>query len=540
MGKLLLLLFSCLPFLLQGQIVDTPPTSILVRFQENIDAEKFVHRSFTTARTNMDLQIERRVSKILNIYKLQFDPSIEAEEVIQALKKRREVLSVGYDTPVTYRNTTPNDELYERQWNLERINLPKVWDETTGGKTANGDEIVVAVLEKGITLDHPDIVGNLWRNSFEIENNEIDDDGNGYVDDYLGLNLEDGTDNHPRLNHGTQVAGIIGAKGNNNTGMAGINWDIKILFLSSVDLTSEAIEAYEYIYNLRKLYNETNGREGAFIVANNNSFGWDNTRPEDLQFGLELCEMYNIMGSVGILSVGAGPNRDADVEMVGDTPTNCASRFFIGVTSTNQQDNKSSDGGYGATSIDIGAPGEEIQAPDGRDRYCSCSGTSFAAPHVTGAIGLMYSIPCSQLATDAIDNASGTARFIKDVLLSGTDALNSLQSRTVSGGRLNVLNSLNNLQAYCGNNEGDQLTISEVFPIPASNQLTIAYATADFDPHQFYIANALGQIVREKTISPPRFATPMLIEDITGLASGVYFLTLQRGEDKVTRRFLVR
>lgn len=539
MNRLFAVLLLFLPFMVSAQLNEASPY-FLVRFQSDMDGKAFIEKYQSTARSKTNLRIARRVSKLLNIYKVAYNPSIDGDGIIQKLRRERQVLSAGYDTPATYRNTIPNDELYERQWNLEKINLPQVWDETTGGKTANGDDIVIAVLEKGIDIDHPDIAASIWTNKAEIPDNGIDDDNNGYTDDFQGLNMEDLTDNHPVLQHGTQVAGIIGARTDNNIGIAGINWDAKILFLSSVDLTSEAIEAYEYLYDLRKKYNDTKGREGAFIVANNNSFGWDNTRPEELQFGVELCEMYDLMGAVGILSVGAGPNNDVNVDQTGDTPTNCESRFFIGVTSTNQNDEKSDDGGYGTSSIDIGAPGEQIRASTAADDYCNCSGTSFAAPHLTGAIGLLYSIPCSQLANDAINNASGTARFLKDIILAGTDPIASLQSRTVSGGRLNVLKALNNLQAYCGNQGGEQLAINEIYPIPADATLTIKYETPDFEPYQVYISNVIGQVIQRETIIPPRFSTPVKTMNVIGLSTGVYFITLHRGDSKVTERFFVR
>lgn len=539
MNKLLVLLVTLLSYYSLSQQEASISDTILIRFQEGVNGAAFIEQFQPTSRSPIQFKVERQVSKLLNIYKVRHTSAMTGDDLIPILQRQRAIINVGYDTPATYRSVTPNDDLYDRQWNLERIGLPEVWEETTGGTTANGDEIVLAVLEKGITIDHPDIIASIWTNEAEIPDNGIDDDNNSYIDDYQGLNMEDLTDNHPVLIHGTQVTGIIGASTNNEIGIAGINWDIKILFLSSVDLTSEAIEAYEYIYNLRKKYNDTRGREGAFIVANNNSFGWDNTRPEELQFGVELCEMYDLLGSVGVLSVGAGPNNDVNVDQVGDTPTNCSSRFFIGVTSTNREDEKSEDGGFGTASIDIGAPGEEIRATSG-DEYCNCSGTSFAAPHLTGAIGLLYSIPCSQLAGDALNNASGTARFMKDIILAGTDPIASLQSRTVSGGRLNVLAALDNLQTYCGNDEGARLQINSLAPIPADQELVVEYETPDFEPYLLYITNTIGQLVYEETISPPRFAIPSKTVNVAGLSAGIYLLTIQRGGNKVTEKFVVR
>lgn len=529
------------PLLLIGQNRTTiPKMDILVRFQDQVNVEDFIDHFQANSRMKMNFEIKRQISQVLNIYSLEYKGQSEMGDlIINTLAKNKEVIDIGYDTPLTYRNSTPNDEFFGEQWNLEKIQLPQVWEETTGGTTANGDKIVIAVLEKGIELDHPDLLGNIWRNEKEIPNNNRDDDNNGYVDDYFGLNLDDLTDNHPVLSHGTQVSGIIGAKTDNGIGMAGINWDAQILFMSGVDLASEVILAYEYLYNMRKRYNETDGREGAFIVVNNNSFGWDNTRPEDLRMGVELCQMYDVMGEVGILSVGAGPNNDVDVEIVGDTPTNCTSKYFIGVTSTDEQDEKSRDGGFGGLSIDIGAPGERIKATNRGEEYGSFSGTSFATPHVTGALGLMYSIPCGQLANDAISNASQTAIFLKNVLLLGTDPIRGLEDRTVSGGRLNVFKAMTNLQAYCGTNEGEKLAITRLFPNPTSDKLTLEYETADFEEYRLIISNTLGQTVFERKIIPPRFATSVINEDLSWLSPGIYTLTIQRNATFVSQRFVV-
>ena len=190
MRRILLLFFFCFPLFVQSQAINLP-TSILVRLQEGIDATAFINQSNNLARNRMDLRIERQVSKLFNIYKIAFNPAIDGITIIQSLQNRREVVAVGYDAPVTYRNTIPNDDLYKDQWNLEKIGLPTVWETTTGGKTVNKDEIVVAVLDRGFHMDHPDLVDNIWTNADEIPNNGIDEDKKGYIDDYVGLNLQD-------------------------------------------------------------------------------------------------------------------------------------------------------------------------------------------------------------------------------------------------------------------------------------------------------------------------------------------------------------
>ena len=164
MNKLLILLFCFLSTITYSQNTDQS-APLLVRFQEGVNGKAFIQQFQTSSRSGTDLQIERRVSKLLNIYKLKSTTSLANKNALESLKKRREVLSIGYDEPATYRNITPNDNLYEDQWNLEKINLPEVWSETRGGSTAKGDDIVVAILEMGITLDHPDIADNIWTNA---------------------------------------------------------------------------------------------------------------------------------------------------------------------------------------------------------------------------------------------------------------------------------------------------------------------------------------------------------------------------------------
>ncbi len=134
----------------------------------------------------------------------------------------------------------PNDVLYDEQWYLEQINAPEAWDTETGS-----DEIIIAVLDTGVDLDHPDLVSNLWKNVGEISRNSIDDDKNGYIDDVFGWDFVN-FDNMPipdtsvgasdeAVSHGSLIAGIIGAQGDNEIGVAGINWDIKIMSVRILD-----------------------------------------------------------------------------------------------------------------------------------------------------------------------------------------------------------------------------------------------------------------------------------------------------------------
>jgi subtilisin family serine protease len=152
---------------------------------------------------------------------------------------------------------------------LTRLKLGAI---TTGGLTVQGDTIVVAVIDCGADITHEDL--NFWKNYLEIPGNGIDDDTNGYVDDFDGWNAQSQTGVITSCSHGTHVSGIIGAIGNNTTGVVGVNWNVKIMPVQPSS-TNEAlvVAAYTYVYNMRRLYNQTNGAKGAFIVATNSSFG---------------------------------------------------------------------------------------------------------------------------------------------------------------------------------------------------------------------------------------------------------------------------
>lgn len=350
--------------------------------------------------------------------------------------------------------TTPNDTHYSQQWGMDKINMPAVWgDYSTGGTTHLGDKIVVAVIDDQFDLDHPDL--NFWVNNSEIPNDGIDNDNNAYQDDYLGWDVtslngdgDPGTNNFSTGSHATLVSGIIGAKGNNNTGVTGVNWDIEILPIrigSSGTTDADAFAAYSYAYNMRNRYNATFGARGAFIVATNSSFGIPNGLPS--QFPM-WCAMYETLGSVGILSCGAAPNKEENVETAGDIPTRCTSDYLVGVTSTDSNDNKVNPAGYGTTSIDIGAPGghlssnDEIFSTAGDDTYNSEWGTSYASPHVTGTIALMYAAACEDLMKLYRDYPAAVALQIKHFLLSGADQLSSLNGLVAEGRRLNALGAI--------------------------------------------------------------------------------------------------
>ena len=347
----------------------------------------------------------------------------------------------------------PNDPSYNQQWfhndaSDNDIDTPEAWDITTGGLTAFGDEIVVCVVEGGgAKWDQADIIENHWTNTNEIDGNGIDDDNNGYIDDIDGWNMTANSDAIAAGNHGTQVSSMIGAKGDNGIGITGVNWNVKIM---QVDMggVSEAnvIAAYTYPLKMRRLYNQTGGAQGAFVVATNSSWGTDNGQPSQAPL---WCAMYDTLGVAGIISCGSTANNNVNVDVVGDLPTACPSEYLISVTATNSSDVRTFSG-YGITTIDIGAPGEAVYLA-GNTNYGNTSGTSFASPCVAGGVALLYSAPCTSIMSITNANPATGAQLIRDYIFDGVDLVSNLQSEVVTGGRMNVKNSLDLLLNECSN-----------------------------------------------------------------------------------------
>ena len=532
----------------QQQLQSDRTNEIIVQLEPGVDVEKVIAEASAQLPGLSGLEWARPLAPRWGYHLLSFDKYEGNEPLAEWLARRPGVVSASWNKPLEFRGTVPNDPLFDKQWHIDRIGAPGVWDISVGGQTAKGDNIVVAVLEKGFDHTHEDLIDNIWTNPGEIPWDGIDNDGNGYIDDVYGWNFRNNTPFFSIERHGTNVLGIIGGRGNNDIGISGVNMDVKMMLLS-VNLPSEVIAAFDYIIQMRELYHSTNGEKGAFIVATNGSFGFDARKcSEQPVWGA----MYDPLGQAGILSVAATANQDWDVDDVGDIPTSCPSEFLLSVTSTDTSDIKVSNAAFGKNSIDLAAPGRlNITTDPFNQYYHTFGGTSSACPHVSGAIALLYSLPCSDLADLAHEQPAAAARLVRDAVLLNVDPLPTLKGKTVTGGRLNVFKSMEYLHAWCvakteERAAGDftETYLSEkklvrIFPNPVSGMLTIEYGNDGFTDVSVKVFNALGQEMDFPYTATTRpFEVQHIYIDVSAWSAGTYFVKLLGTDRKVVERFI--
>jgi serine protease len=457
MNRLLLFLVVCLPISAISQ-ESYVPGELMVQFSKKVDAKEQIH--LYSAENEIHLESVELLSETVNVYLIKFeDKDVNLGKCRALFYEQEGVVNAQYNHYVTIRETIPSDTIFPEQWHLRNtgqgggtvdadIDASDAWDVTTGGLTTHEDTIVVCVIEsQGVDIFHIDLKDNIWHNYAEIPDDGIDNDGNGYIDDFDGWNVSTDNDAVGAGSHGTQVAGMIGASGDNITGISGVNWNVKMMIIKgqNVGVESSVIEAYDYPLTMRKRYNESSGQEGAFVVATNASWGINNGQAADAPI---WCAMYDSLGVHGILNVGSTSNSNTNVDVQGDLPTTCPSDYLIGVTMTNNIDERAGSG-YGTTHVDLGAPGFGVRTTTTGDFYTNKNGTSFAAPLVTGAIALAYSTPCAEFINQAKLDPAGTALQMRNYILSSVDVIPSLVGEVATGGRLNVNNAIDSILSNC-------------------------------------------------------------------------------------------
>ncbi len=399
---------------------------VLVRFKTGI-AE--------TARNSARLTVagtRRKTFRTLEGLELIKLPSnLTARVAIEILQRHPDIL---YAEPNYILRTTnvPNDTRFSELWALSNfgqaggtagadIEAVAAWDLSTG--TSN---TIIAVIDSGVDYNHPDLSPNMFRNTADCNSNGIDDDGNGYIDDCYGIDTAN-NDSNPMddNNHGTHVAGTIGAVGNNNRGVVGINWDVRLLACKFVDssgsgTTGDAIDCLEYVKIMKD--------RGYNIVATSNSWGGGD-------YSQALFDAIEAQHQRGILFISAAGNGDffgfgLDNDQTSFYPCDYFLPNVICVASTTRTDSRSTFSNYGRRTVHIGAPGSDILSTIRNNSYSTLSGTSMATPHVSGVAALLKA-----------QEPSRDWRAIKNLILAGGDNIASMED-TVSQKRLNARGAL--------------------------------------------------------------------------------------------------
>jgi len=471
------------------------PGNLIVQTAENVDLEKLLR----TLPAQYEFKVNQLLASHMRAWLVEFDPySITQMDALNMVNRLDGITLAQNNHVIEMRSTVPNDPQFNQQWHHLNtgqtggtadadIDIDEAWDITTGGQNALGHDIVVCILE-GVNFSHNDLVQNRWSNPFEIPGNGIDDDGNGYIDDIYGWNVGNNTGNLTGGGHGTNVAGMIGARGDNNLGVVGANWNVKMMNVMGYTMTeASVVSAYNYPLTLRKRYNQTNGAEGAFVVSTNASWGIDNANPNNYPI---WCQFYDTLGKYGIVNCGATTNSNLNVDVSGDMPTACPSDYMIGVGRSDHNDNYA--GGYGLTTINFPAPGINVRTTQDGNAYTTTTGTSFASPLTAGVIALLYSIPCPNFMNIVLADPQAGSDLIFNALMDGVDPKANMVNSFVAGGRLNAKNSMDILMdATCSSCTPPlNPTISNI----TENSATFSYPeNEDVDTYFLYIRE-LGEV----------------------------------------------
>ena len=454
------------------------PKNLLVRFKDPKDMLKFKDLV-----SDNDLEIKKKYTLVpgLALIKVShngIDINDNAAlknnliEKINKIKKTKLVSYVEYDY-LKKSQKTPSDSAYVsgELWGLHNtgqnngtfdadIDAPEAWDITTG----SGD-VLVAVIDSGLHVTHQDLVNQLWVNEDEIPNNGKDDDNDGYIDNIHGIAplTGDGNLNDDATSHGTHVAGTIGASANDNGGHVGVAWNVKLMGIKVGEWwisTAATIDGIEFAV------------DHGVTVANCSYGGYNYS-----QAGFDA---YAAGGEAGIMFAVSSMNDSINNDTLPAYPASYDLECIISVAATDRRDELASFSNYGFEAVDLAAPGVDIYSTysDADDGYGDMSGTSMAAPHVTGVIALMRSL-----------QPSWTNLEIREQLLSSVDVLASLEGFVQTSGRLNAFKAVDGMASKVP--DGNM----QISIVPPSGSMLLAGAD-----QEFFVTVIDGEPVQNATV----------------------------------------
>lgn len=410
---------------------------------------------------------------------------------------------------------TPNDPMFGKLWGLVNNGTNEPTDEYGRNTRTNGvagadvsalaawslnkgsRNVVVAVIDTGVDYNHPDLVNNIWVNRNEVDGNGIDDDKNGYVDDYHGWNAEsDHGDPMDGNDHGTHCSGTIGASHNNGVGVAGVMDEVSIMgvkFLSNdgSGTLADAVEAIDYATKMN-------------VDIMSNSWGGGG-------FSQALFDSITAAKNKGIIFVAAAGNSTNDNDASPSYPASYQIENVISVASHTFNEELSSFSSYGKRTVHVAAPGQNILSTTPNNKYKVFSGTSMATPHVSGALGLLVA-----------QEGRMPLSAVKDRLVKTSTPVGAFRKKTLGGGRLNAYNLLTNTRpTRTGPNDNAWVSV------PLSEVIESAHP---------YLNNTRFS----KTLSYPGAKYIKVVVESYDFESGYDYLSLKDGKgslvEKVTGR----
>ena len=357
---------------------------------------------------------------------------LTTREAVELYKRDPNVLYAEPNYILHALDVFPNDPNFNHLWGLHNIaqtggntdadiDAPEAWQITTGSS-----DVIVGVIDTGVDYNHQDLAVNMWKNLAELNGIPgVDDDGNGYIDDIYGIdtfnNDSDPMDDH---DHGTHVSGTIGAVGNNSMGVAGINWNVRIMALKFIGAegsgyVSDAVECLEYIIMMKLNY-------GQNIRITSNSWGGRGDSKA-------LRDAIQAAGNADILFIAAAGNDGYDNDTEPFYPSSYDPANIISVASTDHNDKPASFSNWGLAAVDVAAPGVNILSSTLNNGYKYFSGTSMATPHVAGLAALILA-----------KHPEYSYTQVKENIFTSADPIAGLDGRVFTGGRINAANALTN------------------------------------------------------------------------------------------------
>jgi subtilisin family serine protease len=446
------------------------------------------------------------------VYRIDFSELTLIDQLISSLVSIQ-FIEYAEKAPIYKVSYTPNDLYFSQLYHLSKIQASEAWNIHKGQS-----QIIIAIIDNGVNLSHEDLKENLWVNTAEIPNNSMDDDLNGYTDDYNGYDAADGDGNpNPPANgtsnfgHGTHCAGIASASSDNILGISSIGFKARIMAVKVTPSNSDGKSI-------------TNGYEGADYALKNGakiismSFG-GSSGSLTWQLLIQQAESQNVL-----LVAAAGNENTSDLSYPAAYPE------VISVGATAQNDQRAYFSNFGST-INVMAPGLSINSTffPGNSNYSQLSGTSMACPMAAGLASLIKSY-----------NPAYTNAQVKSILYNGCENIDDQNpgfEGKMGNGRINAYRSLMIASGQSLGIENREKDDFKLFPNPASNNLNIYFYDIN-TIHGFEIIDLQGKIL--KTIDLHEKATNQLISiDLSEFKNGIYFVH-SSGQIPSTKKFIVQ